>query len=208
MINEYFQHIALINLKKREDRLATSTKILDEFGVRYEVWEATDNMEFPCRGLVDSMQRYFRKVLDAGGDKCLLFEDDILPLVDAQVFNETMENAIKQLPNDWDLFYLGGNCASGLTEFYSANLLPVKIMYATHATAYSKKAMEFIVNKTINEPVDNCLVRDFQPRKNIYITYPMLFTQSANYSDIGKAYTDWSRFLETRYYAEIRKLQP
>ena len=111
-INEYFgDFIAVINLKKREDRLASSTKILDDFGVKYEVWEATDNMEYPCRGLVDSMQRYFRKVLDAGGDKCLLFEDDILPLVDAQVFNETMEKALQQLPADWDLFYLGGNCA-------------------------------------------------------------------------------------------------
>jgi len=206
MTNEYFQHIALINLKKREDRLASSTKVLDEFGLKYEVWEATDNMEYPCRGLVDSMQRYFRKVLDAGGDKCLLFEDDILPLVDAQVFNETMGKVLKQLPADWDLFYLGGNCASGLQEFYSENLLPVKMMYATHATAYSKKAMEFIVSKEINEPVDNCLVRDFQPRKKIFITYPMLFTQSAQYSDIGKAYTDWSRFLETRYNAEVKKI--
>lgn len=207
-INEYFgDFVAIINLKKREDRLASSTKILDDFGVRYEVWEATDNTEYPCRGLVDSMQRYFRKVLDEGGDKCLLFEDDILALVDAQVFNETMDKCIEQLPTDWDLFYLGGNCASGLQKFYSPNLLPVKMIYATHATAYSKKAMEFIVNKTINEPVDNCLVRDFQPHKKIFITYPMLFTQSANYSDIGKAYTDWSRFLETRYNAEIKKIQ-
>jgi len=207
-INDYFgSFIALVNLKKREDRLASSTKILDDFGVKYEVWEATDNMEYPCRGLVDSMQRYFRKVLDAGGDKCLLFEDDILALTPRGTFHETMDNAIKQLPNDWDLFYLGGNCASGLQKFYSPNLLPVKIIYATHATAYSKKAMEFIVNKTINEPVDNCLVRDFQPNKKIFITYPMLFTQSANYSDIGKAFTDWSRFLETRYNAEIKKIK-
>lgn len=206
MINEYFSHIALINLKKREDRLLSSTKVLDEFGVNYEVWEATENLDFPCRGLVDSMQRYFRKVLAAGGQRCLLFEDDILPLVDAETFNDTMGKALKQLPNDWDLFYLGGNCASGLQQFYSANLLPVKMMYATHATAYSKKAMEFIVNKIINEPIDNCLVRDFQPRKNIFITYPMLFSQVPSYSDIGKAFTDWSRFLETRYNAEIKKI--
>lgn len=207
MINEYFSHIALINLLKRPDRKEASTKVLDDFGVKYEVWEATDNPDFPCRGLVDSMQRYFRKVLDAGGDRCLLFEDDILPLVDAETFNDTMGKSLKQLPNDWDLFYLGGNCASGLQEFYSANLLPVKMMYATHATAYSKKAMEFIVNKTINEPVDNFIVRELQPRNNVFITYPMLFTQSANYSDINKAYTDWSRFLEKRYDGEIEKIK-
>lgn len=206
MINEYFKHIALINLKKREDRLESSTKILDTFGINYEVWEATDNMDFPCRGLVDSMQRYFRKVLAEGGDRCLLFEDDILNLVDAQVFNETIEKCLNQLPHDWDLFYLGGNCATGLQEFYSANLLPVKLVYATHATAYSKKAMEFILSREIKEPVDNFIVRDFQPRKKIFITYPMLFTQLPNYSDIGKAFTDWSKFLEIRYNAEVKKL--
>lgn len=206
MLNEYFSHIALVNLKKRPDRLEASTKILDDFGVNYEVWEATDNTDFPCRGLVDSMQRYFRKVLDEGGERCLLFEDDILPLVDAETFNETINKSLEQLPLDWDLFYLGGNCASGLQQFYSPNLLPVKMMYATHATAYSKKAMEFIVGREINEPVDNCLVRDFQPRKKIFITYPMIFSQVAGHSDIGKAYTDWSKFLETRYNAEVKKL--
>ena len=81
-------------------------------------------------------------------------------------------------------------------------------MYATHATAYSKKAMDFICSKIINEPVDNCLVRDFQPHKKIFISYPMLFTQKADFSDIGKAFTDWSRFLEIRYEAEVRKLKP
>lgn len=207
MINEYFSHIALINLKKREDRLLSSTKVLDEFGVNYEVWEATENTEKPVLGLVDSMQRYFRKVLAEGGERCLVFEDDIKELVDAQVFNETMSKCLDQLPNDWDLFYLGGNVSSGLKGFYSENLLRGRYIYATHATAYSKKAMEFICSKEIKEPVDNFIVREFQPNKNVFISYPMLMTQFANFSDIGKAYTDWSRFLEVRYNAEIKKIK-
>ena len=208
MINEYFGgFIALINLKKREDRLASSTKILDEFGVKYEVWEATDNPEFPCRGLVDSMQRYFRKILEVGAERCLLFEDDISALVDAATFNETMDKVIEQLPEDWGLLYLGGNCSRGLVDFLSPNLLPVNGVYATHATAYSKKAMEFIVGREINEPVDNFIVREFQKKHDVYITYPMLMTQRANFSNIGNAWTDWSRFLEVRYDAEIRKLK-
>ena len=207
MWHDYFKHIALINLEKRTDRLESAKGVMELFGVNYQLWKATDNPDFPCRGLVDSMQRYFRKVLAAGGERCLVFEDDILPLVDAQTFNETMDKCIDQLPEDWALFYLGGNCASGLQKFHSENLLPVRIMYATHATAYSKKAMEFVCSKTINEPVDNCLVRDFQPNKKVFISYPMLFTQKPDYSDIGKAFTDWSRFLETRYESEVKKLK-
>lgn len=207
MINEYFSgNIALINLKKREDRLQLSTKILDEFGVNYEVWEATDNPEYPCRGLVDSMQRYFRKVLNTGGDKCLIFEDDIKPLVDAETFNDTINKCLEQLPTDWDLFYLGGN-VSGMQSFYSENLLPARIIYATHATAYSKKAMDFICSKEINEPVDNFIVRHFQPNCKMFISYPMIFSQIPNFSDIGKAYTDWSKFLETRYNEAIKQIK-
>lgn len=207
MVNEYFgDFVAIVNLKKREDRLQSSTAILDAFGVNYEVWEATENLEYPCRGLVDSMQRYFRKVLSSGGERCLLFEDDIKELVDSSTWSETMNGCIEQLPQDWDLFYLGCNAAGGIQKFYSKNLIPLRMAYATHATAYSKKAMEFIVNRQINEPVDNCLVREFQPKAKVFCSYPMLFTQKPDYSDIGKAYTDWSRFLEIRYNAEVKKL--
>lgn len=207
MWHDYFKNIALINLRKREDRKELSTKILDDFGVKYEVWEATDNTEKPILGLVDSMQRYFKKVLSEGGERCLVFEDDILPLVDEKVFNETVNKCIKQLPDDWDLFYLGGNVASGFQKFYSENLLPCRIIFATHATAYSKKAMEFIVSKSINEPIDNFIVREFQAGKKVFISYPLLFTQKADYSDIGKAWTDWSRFIEGRYNEAIKQLK-
>jgi GR25 family glycosyltransferase involved in LPS biosynthesis len=206
MYQQYFQNIALINLKKRTDRLEAATKILNDFEIDFELWEATDNPEYPCRGLVDSMQRYFKKVLAAGGDRCLLFEDDILPLVDKETFIETMNACVEQLPPDWDMFYPGCNVAGGLETFLSKNLLPIKMAYATHATAYSKRAMEFVVSRQINEPVDNCLVRDFQPGAKCFVSYPMLITQRPDYSDIGKAHTDWSKFLEIRYAAEIRKI--
>lgn len=204
-MNDYFSHIALINLKKREDRKRDATKVLDDFGIKYELWEATDNTEKPCEGLVDSMQRYFNKSLREGAERCLIFEDDILPLVDKDTFTETINSCIALLPNDWDLFYLGGNVTSGFDSFHSANLLTVKRVFATHATAYSKRAMEFIVKRSIKEPVDNCLVRDFQPYAKCFISYPMLMTQKPNHSDIGNTYTDWSRFLEIRYDSEFKR---
>lgn len=206
MWQDYFQHIALINLLKRKDRLEQSTAILDEFGVKYEVVEAVENDEKPCEGLVVTMQRYFRKVLSEGGKRCLIFEDDIFPLVNADTFNKTMTNCINQIHVEWDMFYLGCNPAGGMERFYSENIIPLNMAYATHAVAYSKRTMEFICNHAIHEPIDNFLVREFQPKAKLYISYPMLFTQRPNYSDIGKAYTDWSLVLERRYDEQVIRL--
>lgn len=208
MVNEYFgDFVAIVNLKKREDRLQSSTAILDAFGVNYEVWEATENLEYPCRGLVDSMQRYFKKVLDAGGERCLVFEDDIKDLVSRETFNETMDNCINQLPEDWGLFYLGCNVVSGISGFYSENILSLRIAYATHAVAYSRKAMEMIVGMEIKEPFDNYIVKHLQRNLKVFCSYPMLFTQKPDYSDINRSYTDWSRFLEVRFNSEIKRLK-
>lgn len=209
MWQPYFEHIAVVNLKSRTDRLQSSTELLDRLGVTYEVWEATENKEKPILGLVDSMQRYFRKVLAAGGERCLVFEDDIKELFHHEtVFCETMNKCIEQLPNDWDLFYLGCNVAYGIEKFYSENLVTLKMAYATHAVAYSKRAMEFVIDREIREPFDNCLVRDFQPNAKVFCSYPMLFTQAESYSDIEKKNTDYSRFLETRFNAAIKKIKP
>jgi len=207
MIHEYFSHIAIVNLRKREDRRELATKTLDDIGINYEVWEATENEQYPCRGLVDSIQRYFRKVLSEGGDKCLVFEDDIINLLQGEtVPRETIENCIQQLPQDWDLFYLGCNPVFGFEKFYSANLLPLRIAYATHAVAYSKRAMEFIISRNIEEPIDNFIVREFQPTAKCYASYPMIFSQRPNFSNIGNAFTDWRPFLEIRFNAEVEKL--
>lgn len=207
MWQEYFGgNISIVNLKRRIDRLENSTTVLNDLGIIFEVWEATENSDKPILGLVDSMQRYFKKVLAGGGKRCLVFEDDIKELVDTKTFNDTMNKCVEQLPEDWGLFYPGCNVAHGVDKFYSENLLSLKMAFATHSVAYSKKAMEFVVNREIKEPFDNCLVRDFQPHAKVFCSYPMLFTQMADFSDIEQKNTDYSRFIEGRYNEAIKRL--
>lgn len=202
----YFGNIGLINLKKRPDRLEQSSKILDEFGVAYDVIEAIENNDRPCEGLVVTMQKYFRKLIDNGAERCLLFEDDIFNLTDADTFKDTMNNIVEQIPQDWDMIYLGCNPAGGMAKFYSNNLIPIPFAYATHAAAYSKRTMQFLTEREIHEPVDNFMVREFHPYAKCFVSYPLLFTQRPNYSDIGKAHTDWSLFIEHRYNEQVIRL--
>lgn len=207
MYRDYFKNIGLINLKKRPDRLALSSGILNEFGANYEVIEAVENIEKPCEGLVVTMQNYFRRILKDGAERCLLFEDDIQPLTDCSTWNNTISRCVEQLPNDWDMLYLGCNPAGGLTKFYSENLLPIPFAYATHAVAYSRRTMQFITDHAIHEPIDNFLVREFQIRgAKCFVSYPLLFTQRPNHSDIGGNWTDWSMVIERRYDEQIRRL--
>lgn len=207
MWHNYFDGIFLINLVHRTDKLEASTKVLNDLEIPFELVSAIHDPEFPCRGLVRTMQGIMFKALEQGFNRILIFEDDIQLLVSKDEFNETMNGCVEQLPEDADILFLGCNVAGGLHEFYSKNLLPVRLAFATHACSYSKKAMQAICRQPILEPVDNFLVREFQPTAKCFVSYPFLMGQLPGHSDIGGDFVDWTRFLSSRYNSEIEKLK-
>ncbi len=200
----YFQKIGLINLPHREDRLADSTKILNDYNIPFEVITAILNKEAPCVGLVHTMQKFFQQCLRDGLERCLLFEDDLSPLVTPEVLNETMEGVVSHVQSNWDFIYLGCNPAGGFSAFLYPNLLRMRFGYNTHAVAYSKRTMEYIANHEIAEPIDNKLVRDYMPNSVVLATYPILFTQKPGFSDIGGQHTDWSDMIEKRFEQQVK----
>lgn len=206
MWQSYFDKIYLLNLPEREDRKIASTKILNELEVEFELVPAIKH-EKGYLGLVETMQKVMRKALVNGYNRILIFEDDIKQLESNEIVNETLSKNVEHLPQDWDLLYLGCNPAGGLHGFYSDSLLPVTTAFATHATAYSKRVMEAVCKNEIAEPIDNWLVRVIQPHGKSFCSYPMLYSQQPGESDITGGYIDWSRFLEGRFNAEIRKLK-
>ena len=200
----FFDKIYLINLPYRTDRLSVSSQILNDFEIPFERYEAIEDAAQPCVGLVRTMQAIFKHALREGYKNVLIFEDDIEMLVDSGTFNEVMNGCVSQLPRYYHIFYLGCNHPAKFVSKYSENLLPVKQAYSTHAVAYNKSAMQFIVNRAINEPIDNFLVREFQPHSQCYCAFPMLVSQRVDYSDIGKNVTNWKKNLEVRF-AETTK---
>lgn len=201
----YFDHRYVINLERRTDRMQQISGVLKKYSISYQRIEAIDNKENPRKGLVDTMKRIFKTALGKGLKHVMILEDDATPLVEKDVFHDTMNCCIKQLPGDWDIFYLGCNVSQGLKP-YSENLFWVKGAYATHAACYSKKAMQFIVSSPIAEPVDNFIVREFQTYNNIFCSYPMLMTQVPGHSDIGGNHTDWGSDLEKKFEEHVKQL--
>ncbi len=202
-----FGAIYLLNLDFREDRKEASTEVLKKFGIPFTLVKATHDKETPIKGLIATIKVVMTQANYDGHSSILVFEDDIHSMVDNETFHTTMNGGMNQLPHDWDLLYLGCNAPNGFRNFHSANLLTVKRAFSTHAVAYSKRAIDFILAHEISEPYDNFLVNNFQQKAKCYCTYPMLMTQKPGMSDIEGKHTDWSMCLEKRYDMEVKKLQ-
>lgn len=208
MWTDYFSCIKLINLKHRIDRLESATKILNEYGIPFERVEAIYDTERPCVGLVKTMKQIFFEAKVDGHERVLIFEDDLKPLVAPAFFNSTMDVICEELARmRWDITFLGVNPAGGFEGWVSDTLLSLKFGYNTHAVSYNKGSMDYILSETIDEPIDNNLVRCYMKNAKILATFPLLFSQTPGYSDIGKAHTDWTKEIEYRYSEQLQILK-
>lgn len=117
-------------------------------------------------------------------DTLLLLEDDVK-------FIDTghLAPALQELPDNWDILYLGGNIAQGnfrRPERFTAHLARVYNCWTTHAIAFRKKSLTFILDNYPNESeqmFDNWL-SDNLYRFNAFIVSPMVAYQHDGKSGI------------------------
>jgi hypothetical protein len=114
----------------------------------------------------------------------VIFEDDCV-LLKPWSF---IEEAMKQLPPDWDALWLGGTLDAPLTR-YSENLFRLRKVYCTHAIIYNSPTMiEYILNNFVTSSgrkiIDVFYYRDVQERFNCFLTYPMTTMQAGGHSDV------------------------
>ncbi len=124
----------------------------------------------------------------------LLFENDV-------VFKSTtrLPYVFEQLPNDWDILYLGANITNGVTDKYSKDLHRIKHAWTTHAVAYSRNVMEYIVEKfdaLANHIYDDWLAREVLPKFNCFIVNPMVCVQRPGYSSLWNNMADYTECFE------------
>jgi len=193
-LNEFFDHIYCVNLDRRTDRWDFVSNQFDRLGITVERISATDGnvCHFDQIPTVDhTKKRWFdltdtamtsneaailmthvRILWDAaakGYKNILIFEDDVVIRDD---YEEEFDKAISELPEDWDLFYLGTldmNKPWSPNEPFSSYLEVARDRIGGHAMAINAKAiLNFIeifylgtldMNKpwSPNEPFSNYL---------------------------------------------------
>ena len=181
----------VINLKRRTDRLEQINLPFE-----YEIFEATDGKvefnDYPVKqqgfmGCWDSHRRLFTDVKDKNINTVMVLEDDIEVCDD---FNNKLEKIMNELPEDWDLLYLGG-WNVGDVEKYSESLNHAKKVYTTHAFIVKDKFYDTIL-ESINSrkwKVD-VLISDILPKGNCFICDPTIAWQKEGFSDIENRITN------------------
>lgn len=201
---DFFDAIFCINLDKRPDRWIHAQEQFKKIGIldkvkRFSAIERKDGR----LGCIKSHLEIIKYAQKNNLNNVLIFEDDVV-FMDENV-ELIMGNVINQIPENWEMLYLGANLHSPLSKF-SDNLVLLVNGFSTHAVAYNKSIFNFFIKKynKMNEVtlqsdiLDVWIANHIQTRGKTFLVKPLLATQINDYSDIVKSNVDYS-FIKERY---------
>jgi GR25 family glycosyltransferase involved in LPS biosynthesis len=196
--NEYFDKAFCINLDRRPERYEEAKSEFEKHGLVVErisgVDGNPDNLQTKILpghvGCVLSHVKILKKAKEENLNNVLVFEDDVVFCDDLQ---EKFNIFVKQLPEDWDMIYFGGNHNNIPLEMVSENIGHAKKTYTTHAYAIKDTIYDFAIKvlSKVQYEVDvnySLLQQSF----NCYVFRPHLAWQRDGYSDILNKNVDYS----------------
>jgi len=192
--NLVFDHVYVLNLRRRKDRLEEVQKKLKKFNITHEVFPAVDGRALRTKYLATTVSHLsiYLDALDRGFSRILILEDDVSI---NRGFIDLFHHAFNDLEKyrDWGLLYLGhatvdsqqsliidrpvasmwletkdswGGWAYGIT-----NSVMSHIMYGTDWTNYTE--------------IDKLLLEEIQRKSDfaVYRAIPQLFHVTDSWSD-------------------------
>jgi len=148
-------------------------------------------------------------------NKILILEDDFVFNVEPEKMNNQLTSCINELPQNWDLFYLGAYFVKGYDYQakinYSNSLYKVNTAFCTHSICYSEyginkmiKYMEraFLYLKDIPsnyESIGWFYVKEFLFENNCFASKEFLCGQSKGFSDIENCVVDYNDYFLKGY---------
>ena len=197
-------------MKDRSDRRANMKQRLSEMeidAVRIDAingGEVIDQLDFGNVkkklnnaeiGCFLSHHNLYKRILDEGHETALILEDDCLFI---EGYKEVVEQAMKDIPKDWDMLYLGqANYDSikiaqsaelkthAIKENVSGRLYRASRCWLTHAYVVNRKVLPKLIEgtKVLYASIDGVLA-DLQENLNVYAIYPNIVKQDGTRSSI------------------------
>jgi len=198
-------------MKSRTDRRINMKHRLSELGIESIRIEGINAGEYDTGNLVFGEQKkhlnnaeigcflthhnLYKTILDEGHETALILEDDALFL---EGYKEVVEQAMKDIPKDWDLLYLGqANYDSikiaqsaelkthAIKENIAGQLFKASRCWLTHAYVVNRKALPKLIEGTqvLYASIDGVLA-DLQENLNVYAIYPNIVKQDGTQSSI------------------------
>jgi GR25 family glycosyltransferase involved in LPS biosynthesis len=204
MFSNHFDKIFAINLAEATERWQVFLLELQKIGVSpNEIirMEAVDGNLLPQKeglkkgelGCLMSHVKILQLAQQANYERILIFEDDVKF---HDKFSRLFPKYIRQVPENWDMLYFGGNHSETPLPF-SKNVLQVMDMRCTHAYAVHQRMYQTLIDnlQNCNVPID-IFYTQIQRKYKCYVFYPHVAWQHAGESYIRK---------ENVNYVSIRK---
>jgi GR25 family glycosyltransferase involved in LPS biosynthesis len=193
---ERFDKVFCINLDKREDRLKSFINEVNKYDLGdFERVSAIDGLyvdepalgiEKGNLGLILTNIKILEISIQKNYNSILILEDDCK--FEPEILN--IESYFKQLPEDWDMLYMGGNHNThmGISPPTKINDKVIKLRntYSTHLVGIKSKMFTIIkdlISKK-NKPID-VFYSELQNKFNVYSFYPAIAKQKEGFSDIS-----------------------
>jgi len=200
-----FDKVFCINLDRRPDRLNQFKEQVTKYNLGdFEVFKAYDGLNLDIKehnsilkpselGLILSNLSILEICKKNKYENVIIIEDDC-------TFSDEIlkiDQYLELLPDDWDMFYLGGNhnthVGSKPPIIINEKICKLHNTYSTHFVAINSKIFdELIFSLNIkNMPLD-VVYSSFQKKKQVYSSYPAIAKQIVDFSDIQNKITDYN----------------
>jgi GR25 family glycosyltransferase involved in LPS biosynthesis len=198
MLNNFFDCVYVINLKRRADRLDHITNELRKINTTFKLIEAVDGNDVECNlkvgngwnykgvtGCAYSHKKVFIDALANNYKQIIVVEDDN---IFADNFNELFQSFIKQVPDNWDMLYFGGN-HQAKTKAININVERLVHTYTTNCYAIRcsiiPDLLKYLPENTreLTMPID-VLLTSIQKKGACYSHKPHICWQLGDFSDI------------------------
>ena len=179
-----------INLNQRKAKWNKVQLECDKLNLNVTRFEAIFNTR-GHDGCFKSHIALLKQVKDEG--VFMIIEDDIKVLE-----TDVLDKAIEQLPDDWDMLYLGAQLTKKIYR-HSDNLFRLKGAQATHAVIYNNQngVVDYIIDNA-HGIIDVYYRDNIQDMFNCYITYPMVCNQADGFSDTQRWWVQYD-YLQRLY---------
>jgi GR25 family glycosyltransferase involved in LPS biosynthesis len=219
-----FDKIYCINLPSRKDRWQNCSLQFEKYnilnnlekfdGVIYKnpMFNKKQNAHLGCWF---SHYKILKHAQAMHYNKILILEDDFVFNIEPEKMNNQLTSCMNELPQNWDLFYLGAYFVKGYDYQakinYSNNLYKVNTAFCTHSICYSEcginkmiKYMEraFLYLKDIPsnyESIGWFYVKEFLFENNCFASKEFLCGQSKGFSDIENCVVDYNDYFLKGY---------
>lgn len=221
---DYFDKIFCINLSTRKDRWDLCESQFNSFDIKnnlekfdavfcnYPYLNKKQNAQLGC---FLSHYKVLKKAQSNNYKKILILEDDFIFNFNYKETLCSLNDCFEELPNDWDLFYLGVYFVKGYDYEakinYSNNLFKLNTGFTTHAICYSRDGISKMLNcmnrffnknmllSSTYESLDWFLVKEFLYQNNCYASKKFLCGQREGFSDIENKFIKYDNLFLKGY---------